>query len=86
MKPLLLFYLKDCPYCKKAFRYIEELKTEYPELKDIQIDTVEESEQAELADKYDYYYVPTFYMDGKKVHEGGIFKPEVEKLLREALK
>ena len=24
MKPVKLFYLKNCPFCKKALRYIEE--------------------------------------------------------------
>ena len=66
MKPITYFYLKECPFCKKAFRYIEELKREHPELQTVEIDTVEESEQPEIADRYDYYYVPTFYVDGKK--------------------
>ncbi len=77
--------MKECPFCKKAFRYIEELKREHPELQTVEIDTVEESEQPEIADRYDYYYVPTFYVDGKKVHEGGIFKEEMEAVLRKAL-
>ena len=85
MKPITYFYLKECPFCKKAFRYIEELKREHPELQTVEIDTVEESEQPEIADRYDYYYVPTFYVDGKKVHEGGIFKEEMEAVLRKAL-
>ena len=85
MKPITYFYLKECPFCKKAFRYIEELKREHPELQTVEIDTVEESEQPEIADRYDYYYVPTFYVDGKKVHEGGNFKEEMEAVLRKAL-
>ena len=85
MKPITYFYLKECPFCKKAFRYIEELKREHPELQTVEIDTVEESEQPEIAARYDYYYVPTFYVDGKKVHEGGIFKEEMEAVLRKAL-
>ena len=85
MKPITYFYLKECPFCKKAFRYIEELKREHPELQTVEIDTVEESEQPEIANRYDYYYVPTFYVDGKKVHEGGIFKEEMEAVLRKAL-
>ena len=85
MKPITYFYLKECPFCKKAFRYIEELKREHPELQTVEIDTVEESEQPEIADRYDYYYVPTFYVDGKKVHEGGIFKEEMEAVLQKAL-
>ncbi|MGM9758961.1 MAG: glutaredoxin family protein [Parabacteroides sp.] len=85
MKPITLFYLEKCPFCKKAFRYIEELQAEFPELKAVEIQTIEESRQPEIANQYDYYYVPTFYLDGKKVHEAGIFKPEVEAILRKAL-
>ena len=68
-----------------AFRFIDELKQEHPEFKDIVLETVDELEEPELADTFDYYYVPTFYVDDKKVHEGGIYKPEVEKLLRQII-
>ena len=78
MKPVKLFYLKNCPFCKKALRYIEEARAAHPEL-------IEESEQPALADTFDYYYVPTFYVDGVKVHEGGVYPEEVEKILRSAL-
>lgn len=85
MKPVKLFYLKSCPFCRKALRYIEEAKAAHPELQPVQIEMIEESEQSELADRFDYYYVPTFYVDGVKVHEGGIYAEEVEKILRSAL-
>jgi len=85
MKSILIFYQERCPFCKKAFRYIEELKVESPIYGTVDIRTVEETLEPELADQYDYYYVPTFYMDGNKVHEGGIFKDEVEALLKKAL-
>lgn len=80
-----MFYQEKCPFCKKAFTYIDELKEEYPELKKLEMEAVEETREPELADRYDYYYVPTFYLDGVKEHEGGIYKPEVEALLRKAL-
>ena len=85
MKEVKLFYLRECPFCKKALRYIEQAKAKHSELADIEIEMIEESEQAALADKYDYYYVPTFYIAGEKVHEGGIFLDEVEQILRQAL-
>ena len=66
-------------------QYIEELKQEHPEFQSIEIEKIEENEEPEIAEKFDYYYVPTFYIDGKKVHEGGIFKNEVEDLLKKAL-
>ena len=46
MKPVKLFYLTNCPFCRKALRYI----------------------------------------DGVKVHEGGIYPDEVEAILRKAMK
>ncbi|MDR3308967.1 MAG: thioredoxin family protein [Tannerella sp.] len=83
MKHIKLFYLRDCPFCKKAFAYIDELKKQEA-YKNIEIETIEESEYPEIADAYDYYYVPTFYIDGEKVHEGGIFPNEVEELFKKA--
>ncbi len=85
MKCIQLFYLKNCPFCKKALRYIEEAKAAHPELAALEIELIEESEEPEVADRYDYYYVPTFYIDGVKVHEGGIYPDEMEPLLRKAL-
>lgn len=85
MKPVKLFYLRSCPFCKKALRYIEDAKAADPALTAVEIEMIEESEQPALADTFDYYYVPTFYVDGVKVHEGGIYPDEVEKILRSAL-
>ena len=85
MKRVKLFSLKNCPFCKKALRYIEELKAEHAELAAVDIEMLEESELPDVADKFDYYYVPTFYVDGIKEHEGGIYPEEVERILRKAL-
>jgi len=79
---LTLFILRDCPFCKRALKYIDELKEEHPEFKSIELDIIDEQEQKALADSYDYYYVPTFYLGGKKLHEGGIYKNEVEDLFK----
>jgi len=84
MKPIKLFYLKHCPFCKKAFSFIENLKQQ-DIYKSIEIELIEEEEQAEIANQYDYYYVPTFYVDGEKLHEGGIFENEVEAIFKKAL-
>lgn len=86
MKPVKLFYQKNCPFCKRALAYIEAAKAKDPELEAVQIEMIEENDHPEIANAYDYYYVPTFYVDGKKVHEGGIYGEEVEKILRSALK
>lgn len=84
MKPIKIFYQTRCPFCKRAFSYIDELKKR-PEYKDIVIETIEETEHPDIADQYDYYYVPTFYIGDEKVHEGGIFPNEVEAIFKKAL-
>jgi len=79
---LTLFVLEHCPFCRRARQYIEELKEEYPEFQSIEIDIIDEEKQKELADSYDYYYVPTFYLGKQKLHEAGINKDEVKELFK----
>lgn len=86
MKKLMIFYQERCPFCKRAFTYIEELKKENPEYNKIAIEPIEETEQSDFADTFDYYYVPTFYINNEKIHEGGIKKEEVKEILNKALK
>ncbi len=85
MKKILLFIQPRCPFCVKALRYIEEAKAANPELQAIEIEIHDELKEPAFADEFDYYYVPTFYIDGEKVHEGGIYAPEVVELLKKAL-
>lgn len=85
MKKLMIFYQERCPFCKRAFNYIEELKKENSEYRKIPLELIEETLQPDYADTFDYYYVPTFYIDGEKVHEGGIKKEEVKEILDRAL-
>ncbi len=91
MKEILMFYLDDCGYCHKAHQALEELKEELPGAADLQITKIEESREPELADRYDYYAVPTFYVDGKKLFEAHIgmsyadMKREVRRVLEAAL-
>ncbi len=85
MKPVKLFYLPNCPFCKRAIAYIEQVKAAHPELAAVEVEMIDESKEPALCDTFDYYYVPTFFVDGKKVHEGGIYPDEVEKVLRKAL-
>ena len=53
MKPVKLFYLRTCPFCKKALRYIEEAKAAHPELAAVEIEMIEESERPDVADAFD---------------------------------
>lgn len=82
---MLMFYQPMCPFCKRAFQFIEELKAENKEFAEIEIEKIDELKEPDLADKYDYYYVPTFYVEGKKIHEGGIYKEEMRGLLQSVI-
>lgn len=87
MKDILMFYLNDCGYCHKAHRALEELMEEKPAYRDLKLTMVEESEQPEIADRYDYYAVPTFYVDGQKVFEAhiGMSYDDIKAAVRSAL-
>lgn len=54
------------PPRKKA---LAELNEEMPEYASIEVNWIEESRQAELANQYDYYYVPTIYSGERKLYE-----------------
>ncbi len=69
MKQIELFHLTHCPYCVNARRAIEELKEEIPAYREIRVRWIEETEEAELADRRDYYYVPTIFFRGEKLYE-----------------
>ncbi len=85
MKKITMFIQPRCPFCVKALKYIDEAKSNHPELESIEIEIHDELQEPEFADKFDYYYVPTFYIGEEKVHEGGIYADEVVELLKKAL-
>jgi glutaredoxin len=85
MKELTLFYFNECPHCQNAFRWQEELFAEHPEFKDIPLKLINEKEQPELADQYDYWLVPTYYIGEKKLHEGVMDKALIEDSFRQSL-
>ena len=91
MKDVLMFYLEDCGYCNKARRALAELREELPGVDLSRIQMVEESLEPDFAAGYDYYAVPTFYIDGKKLFEAHIgmsyddIKREVRRVLETAL-
>ena len=48
---------------------VKELTAESEKYASVMIDWVEENEHPEISAKYDYYYVPTMFIDGVKVYE-----------------
>lgn len=85
MKKVEAFYLESCPHCRRAFRMIDALKTRNPEYSDVKIEYIEESENVRAANAHDYYYVPTFYVDGIKIHEGIPSLEKIEEVLKKAI-
>lgn len=86
MKKVTAFILENCPHCRKAIKIIDELKSNNKKYADIDIEFIEESKNVKLASTYDYYFVPTFYVDGVKLHEGVPTHEKIEKVLIEAAK
>ncbi len=85
MKEITFFMMASCPYCIQAQKWLDELKRENPAYGNIPIKVIDERKERDLANQYDYYYVPTFYMDGKKLHEGAATREKIEKVLKQAL-
>lgn len=85
MKELTLFYLPDCPHCKLALRYLEELKREDPRFDKIPVRMINERVEKELANSYNYWYVPCFFLDGQNLHEGHAERTDVQQVLEQAL-
>ena len=82
MKDVLMFILPGCPHCALALQYQKELLAAHPEWADLPIRIVDESRETAFADAHDYYYVPTWYVDGEKAFEGHAERADVERVLR----
>lgn len=81
-----LFYLKDCPHCIRARNWMNELYQENPQYKDIPIEWIEENENWDYANTFDYYYVPTLYDGDKKLHEGVWSKASIKEIFDDYLR
>ena len=84
MKKILMFTMEGCPHCANARKFMDELFESNPEYKKLNIEIIDETKHPEIADQYDYYYVPTYYLDEVKFHEGIPSKEMVEELFKEA--
>lgn len=65
---------------------MEELFEEHPAYRNIELERIEESEQPEIADSLDYWYVPSYFVDGIKVHEGVATKEKIQDVFEKAMK
>ena len=78
---LLYFKLINCPYCIQADKWLDELREENPDYAKIEIRIVDEAKEVDFANSYNYYYVPTFFMGDKKLHEGAATKEKIKSVL-----
>ena len=84
MKRILMFTMASCPHCQRALQWMSESNARHPGYRAIPIEIIDETVHPETAEQYDYYYVPTFYLDGVKVHEGVATPEIVEDILARA--
>jgi glutaredoxin len=85
MKGITMFVLKTCPHCVIANKYIAQLRAEDSRYAAVQILEIDEREQRALADSYDYWYVPSFYLGKQKLHEGHAEYEDIKKVFDAAL-
>lgn len=85
MKKVILFHFQSCPYCRDARNWIDELMREDPALAQVEVERIDENLCPDIARQYDYWYVPTFYVNGVKAHEGACDKKTVARVLHSAL-
>lgn len=86
MRKVTMFVMEGCPYCRQALRWMDELMRDYPEYGDVELEIIDETKQPEIADQWDYYYVPTYFVGRDKLHEGVATKEKIQRVLERALK
>ncbi len=64
---------------------LDEIFAAHPEYAKVPFTVIDEQLHPEIADKYDYYYVPTFYAGDVKMMEGVPSKPAIEKVFAKAM-
>ena len=85
MANITLYHFETCPACGDAKKWMKELKLEQPELAGVQVDLVDVHKTPGFKPPAPFYYVPTFFVNGKKVLEGEVSKQKVEDILRMGL-
>lgn len=85
MSNITLYHFEGCPACSHAKHWMKELRTEKPELKSVLVEMVDVHKTRHFNAPESFTYVPTFFVDGKKVLEGAVSKEEIEQVLRQGL-
>lgn len=84
MKEIKMFMFESCPHCAKAMKIISLLLDSNAEYKNIPFVMIDEKLKPEEADRYDYYYVPCFFVGEEKVHEGSVDEDKLRAVFEKA--
>lgn len=85
MSQVTMYHFEGCPACGHAKQWIKELRQEKPELQGALVELVDVYKTSNFRPPAPFQYVPTFFVDGKKVLEGAVSKEQVEAIMRAAL-
>lgn len=85
MKKITMFIISSCPHCKNANKMIEELTLKNPVFGSIEFEVIDENIHPDIANQYDYYYVPTFFIKDTKLFEGVPTYDKIEEVLNSAI-
>ena len=85
MSTITLYHFEGCPACGRAKEWIRELQAEKPELNQAKVEKIDVYKTLDFKAPAPFTYVPTFFMDGRKLLEGAVTKAEIEKMLRAAI-
>ena len=77
--------MSNCPYCQKAIKIQNQLLTQ-ERYKNIKIEMVDETVHPDIADRYNYFYVPTYYVDDIKIHEGAADENDIREVFESTLR
>ena len=84
-KEVKMFVQATCPHCRNAMRMMDELRAGNAEYAAVHVEMIDENRHPDIADAYDYWYVPTFFVDGQKIQEGVPSLQAVESVFKKAL-
>lgn len=76
MNQVTVIVKEHCPYCAQALRQIQLIQPKYP---GVEVVILDEQEHTDLAEQYDYFYLPAVFVDQKKIFEGAAYKADIER-------
>ena len=85
MKKITMFIIERCPHCKAALKWMDELYEQNPEYKNLEIEIIDENVHSDIANQYDYYYVPTYFVGDEKLHEGAASLEKIQNVFNAAM-